>query len=140
MCTLRSHPFSETWRFVLDNNTKFTSSQIKYIVRLYCLSQNGYGVKNVELAKALGLSKPSVHNMLKALAELGVIKQEFFGLVFFTDEGYVLAQKYSRCHTLLENKMSEICGNGAVSENAICCLLADMPIEKINELCNGKVK
>ena len=119
----------------MDNNVKFTFSQVKYIVWLHRLSQSGQGVKNVELAGALGFSKPSVHNMLKSLAELGVVRQEVFGLAFFTDEGRVLAQKYAYCYALLEKKMSEICGNGAASENAICGLLADMPISKIDKLC-----
>ena len=122
----------------MDNNVKFTFSQVKYIVWLYRLSQRGEGVKNVELASALGFSKPSVHNMLKSLAELGVVKQEVFGLAFFTDEGRVLAQKYAHCYALLEKKMSEICGNGAVSENAICGLLADMPASKIDALYDNQ--
>lgn len=120
----------------MDNNVKFTFSQVKYIVWLHRLSQGGQGVKNTELAGALGFSKPSVHNMLKSLGELGIVRQEVFGLAFFTDEGRALAQKYSHCFALLEKKMSEICGNGAASENAICGLLADMPASKIDELYN----
>ena len=126
----------------MDNNVKFTFAQVRYIVCLYRLSQGGYGVKNVELASALGFSKPSVHNMLKSLAELGIVKQEIFGLAFFTDEGCVLAQKYAVCYAKLEKEMTEICGNGAASENAICGLLADMPCDKLDELYhsnhNGK--
>ncbi|MBQ8407441.1 MAG: helix-turn-helix domain-containing protein [Clostridia bacterium] len=118
----------------MDNNVKFTFAQVKYIICLYRLSGGGYGVKNVELASALGFSKPSVHNMLKSLADIGVVKQEIFGLAFFTDEGRVLAQKYAICYAKLEKKMAEICGNGAASENAICGLLADMPSDKLNEL------
>ena len=111
----------------MDNNVKFTFAQVKYIICLYRLSGGGYGVKNVELASALGFSKPSVHNMLKSLADIGVVKQEIFGLAFFTDEGRVLAQKYAICYAKLEKKMAEICGNGAASENAMCGLLAEMP-------------
>ena len=122
----------------MDNSVKFTFSQVKYIVWLYRLSQSGQGVKNVELASAIGFSKPSVHNMLKSLGELGVVRQEVFGLAFFTDEGWALAQKYAHCYALLEKKMSEICGNGAASENAICGLLADMPYDKLNELYKRK--
>ena len=129
-------------RLVLDNNVKFTFAQVRYIVCLYRLSGGGYGIKNVELASALGFSKPSVHNMLKSLAELSIVKQEVFGLAFFTDEGRVLAQKYAVCYAKLEKEMTEICGKGAASENAICGLLADMPYDRLNELYhsnrNGK--
>lgn len=122
----------------MDNNVKFTFAQVKYIVYLYRLAEDGYGVKNVELASALGLSKPSVHNMLKSLADLGVVRQEVFGLAFFTDEGRTLAQKYALCYAKLEKKMAEICGVGAASENAICGLLADMPLNKIEMLYSEK--
>jgi len=108
------------------------------MIWIYRLSQNVHGVKNVELANVLGFSKPSVHNMLKSLSDLGIIKQEIFGLAYFTEGGRLLAQKYDFCYSLLENKMAEICGIGGASENAICGLLADMPIEKINEMYNGK--
>ena len=122
----------------MDNNIKFTFSQIRYIVCLYRLSKNRHGVKNVELASALGFSKPSVHNMLKSLADLGVVTQEMFGLAFFTEEGRALAQKYDYCYTILEKKIVEICGSGVASENAICGLLADMPNDKIDELYNKR--
>lgn len=96
----------------------------------------GCGVKNIELATALDYSKPSVHNMLKSLAELGVVTQEVFGLAFFTEEGRMLAQKYAFCYTVLEKNIAEICGSDVASESSICGLLADMSNEKINELCN----
>ena len=122
----------------MDNNVKFTFSQIRYVICLYRLSEGGYGVKNVEIASALGLSKPSVHNMLKSLADLGIVKQEIFGLAYFTDEGRLLAEKYAVCYTKLEKKMTEICGVGAASENAICGLLADMPYDRLDGLYNDK--
>lgn len=118
----------------MDKNIKFTFSQIRYIVCLHRLSREGNGVKNVELATALGFKKPSVHNMLKSLSELGVVRHEAFGLAFFTDEGMGVARKYAFCYELIERKMAEICGDGAVSENAICAILADMPPKMINEL------
>ena len=122
----------------MDNTIKFTFSQVKYIITLYRLSQNGYGVKNVELSSALGFSKPSVHNMLRSLAELGVVRQESFGLAFLTDAGRALAQKYACCYAKIEEKMAEICGSGAASENAICGLLADMPSEQLCALYRGE--
>jgi len=98
-------------------------------------------VKNVEIAAALDHSKPSVHNMLKYLAEIGVVARESFGLAHFTDEGRILANKYAVCFGMLQNKMNELCGADATTEIAICGILADMPPEKIDELYNkGKKK
>lgn len=117
-------------------NYKFTLTQIKYLIWIYRLTQNGCGIKNVELASALGLTKPSVHSMLKTLSELGMVRQQTFGLAHLTGNGYLIAQKYAVCFCVLERTMSEICGSGTVSENALCALLADMPWKKIDELYN----
>ena len=122
----------------MDNNVKFTSSQIRYMICMLRLSRGGYGVKNVEIATALDYSKPSVHNMLKSLVDMGVVNQEIFGLAHFTDEGRVLAIKYEHCFHLLENKMNELCGVGATTEIAICGILADMSLDKIDKLYNRK--
>ena len=98
------------------------------------LSRGGFGVKNVELATALEYTKPSVHNMLRSLADAGVVIQETFGLAHFTDDGRALATKYEVCFNLLRNKMNELCGDNAITEIAICGILADMPYEKIDIL------
>lgn len=101
---------------------------------MYRLSRGGCGVKNVELAEALDFSKPSVHNMLKSLVELGVARQETFGLAHFTEEGKSLAQKYAACFDLIEGKMTDLCGAGITGESAICGILADIPLSKLDEL------
>ena len=124
----------------MDNNVKFTSSQIRYMLCMLRLSRGGYGVKNVEIAAALGYSKPSVHNMLKSLADMGVVNQEIFGLAHFTNEGRILANKYEVCFELLQNKMNELCGDNATTEIAICGILADMSPDKIDELYNRRKK
>ena len=122
----------------MENGVKFTFSQIKYIIFLYRLSKDGLGVKNVELASALGFSKPSVHNMLKSLAELNVVRKEAYGLVFFTEGGRAIARRYNACYEKLERKIAEFCGNGAISENSVCVLLADMPEDKLEALYHSK--
>lgn len=124
----------------MDNNQKLTCSQIRYVLCIFRLSQGGYGVKNVELARALRLSKPSVHNMLKSLAELGIVKQESFGLAYFTRKGRELAIKYTVCYAELEERATELLGSGMVSENAICALLADIPFDKLDEIYRKAVK
>ena len=124
----------------MDNCMKFTSSQIRYMIWILRLSHGGFGVKNVELASALDYSKPSVHNMLRSLAEMGAVKQEAFGLVHFTDEGRILAEKYDVCFGLLQSKMNELCGDNATTELAICGILADMPHDKIDMLYEANKK
>lgn len=106
---------------------RFTLSQIRYLLWLYRLSKDGYGVKNVALSAALGFRKPSVHHMLKTLGEMGMVSQEPFGSAHLTEEGRNLAQKYEACYLLLEKQLSDLYGVGVVSEAAICGILAELP-------------
>ena len=134
-----THPFFANGRLVLTNY-KLTISQIRYLIYLYRLSQGGCGVKNVELAASLGLSKPSVHNMLRSLNELRLVSQEAFGLAHLTDEGYSLAQRYAACFAVTERKMAEAFGHGTVSESAVCGVLADMSPDVLESLYDSTQK
>ena len=122
----------------MDNQKRFTSAQIRYMICIYHLAQHDDGVKNLDIATALGFSKPSVHNMLKYLADIGIVQKETFGLAYLTDNGRAIAQKYATCYAVLSQKITDICGSDATSENAICGLLADMPCDRLNELYNSK--
>ena len=104
------------------------------MVWLSRLSHDGAGIKNSELANALSLSKPSVHSMLKFLSEAGIVRQEIFGLACLTEEGRSLAKQYEVCFYLVEKKMAELCGGGAITENAICAILADITPENITRI------
>ena len=118
----------------MNNTKKLTSSQIRYMIWMFRLSRNGAGVKNIELATVLELSKPSIHNMLKSLAEMGIVTKQTYGLAHFTDEGRLLAKKYESCFLLLESRLSELCGDNAITENSICGILADLTCEGIDRL------
>ena len=122
----------------MENRNNLTPSQIRYMVWLSKLSRDGVGVKNSELANALSLSKPSVHSMLKFLAETGIVRQELFGLAHLTEEGRLLAKQYEVCFCLVEEKMAELCGDGTVTENAICGILADMTAENIKRIYEAR--
>ena len=101
---------------------------------MFRLSRSGAGVKNIELATVLELSKPSIHNMLKSLAEMGIVTKQTYGLAHFTDEGRLLAKKYEACFKLLESRLSELCGDNTITENSICGILADLTCEEIDRL------
>lgn len=118
----------------MNKENKFTFSSLKYLIWIYRLSQSGCRIKNAELANVLGLKKPSVHNMLKNLSDVGMVRQNIFGLGCLTEDGYSLAQKYVFCFSVLDHKISEMLGKDATSENTICRALAGVPFDKINKL------
>jgi Mn-dependent DtxR family transcriptional regulator len=58
------------------------------------LDRDGCGVRCVDLASALNLSKPSVHNMMDTFSELGIISKTSYGVAHFTDSGNDTARRY----------------------------------------------
>ena len=104
------------------------------MIYLWRLSGDGIGVKNIELANAMNVTKPSVHNMLKSLCQIGIVKQENFGLAHLTEEGSVISKKLEACYNLFKEKMIELCGGGVATEIAICGILAEMSTEKIDQM------
>lgn len=120
------------------NEPKLSGAQVRYMICLYRLSREAYGVKNVELSTLLGVSKPSVHHMLKSLSDLGMVVQETFGRAYLTRAGQALAYRYALGYRVLSDVLTELCGQGAASEQALCALLADMPSEELEKLIRGR--
>ena len=123
----------------MNQNVKYSSSQIRYMIWLARLSREGVGVKNIELATVLGYSKPSVHNMLRSLADAGIVTQEAFGLAHLTEEGRRTAEQYLVCFELLEQAVTKACGEASTTEIALCGILADMPPERLSSLYRAQI-
>lgn len=118
----------------MTGKKRLSASHIRYLIKLYQLSSDGVGVKNVDLAKALGVSKPSVHNMLKYLSETEHVEQRSYGLAHLTEKGREVAGKYAFCFELLIDKVSELCGDASAAENAVCTLLSELGEARADEL------
>jgi len=90
----------------------------EYLEAIYALNETGKKAKNQELAKKLKIHPPSVSQMMKRMAEDGLVDYELYKGATLTGKGYALAQKVVRKHRLLE------------------CLLYDylkLPFEKIHD-------
>ena len=71
----------------MTNSNALTASNIRYLLTMKELDGDGRGVRCIALATALGLSKPSVHNMMGTFSQMGLISRDSYGAAFFTDEG-----------------------------------------------------
>ena len=80
----------------MTNSNTLTASNIRYLLTMKELDGDGRGVRCIALATALGLSKPSVHNMMGTFSQMGLISRDSYGAAFFTDEGNELTRRYSR--------------------------------------------
>jgi len=81
-----------------------------YLKAIYRLQQGEERVTTLELAGELQLSGPSVTNMVKRLAELGLVEHSRYYGVRLTDAGTRVALEVIRHHRLLELYLSEAMG------------------------------
>lgn len=86
-----------------------------YLESILVLSQKGGGVRSVDIAARLGVSKPSVSHAMKPLREDGYIAMDRYGTVTLLEKGAEIANRIYERHTVL-TKMLE--GLGVPSDIA----------------------
>lgn len=74
-----------------------TPASIRYLLVLDDLCREGKGVRSVEIAARMNVSKPSAHSMLQNLCQAGLVEKERYGTVFLTPEGRRAAAEYAAC-------------------------------------------
>lgn len=118
----------------MTDTKKLTASNLKYLLALLCLDTDGTGVRCVRVADSLGISKPSVHNMMNTFIEMELISKASYGRAVFTSEGRAVAERYSRYYdavsALLGKAMPEITDVSA----ATYALLASLTEDELSRL------
>ena len=81
-------------------------SQQDYLRASYTLLErknNGsLGVKSVDIAQFLGISKAGVSQMIKRLSQKGLIKSDSYSNVFLTTKGLGLAKRITHNYRVIE--------------------------------------
>ena len=105
------------------------------LVLLRLTAANGH-TRCVDLAAALELSPPSVHNMVDTMTALGLVKKGTRGAVSLTEYGSRTAERYQRYYhsaaALLRQGFPEL----TEPQTMICQLLAQVPEESLAGLCD----
>lgn len=86
-----------------------------YLEAILRLSQKGGGVRSVDIATMLSVSKPSVSHAMKLLREDGYIAMDRYGTVTLLDKGAEIANRIYERHTVLTTMLE---GLGVPSEIA----------------------
>jgi len=77
-----------------------------YLRAMYLIYENqtdkSLGIKSVDIAKELKISKPSVSEMTKKLAKKGLVRSKPYSNVFFTEKGLNEARRITHSHRLIE--------------------------------------
>ena len=114
-----------------------------YLEAILVLSKQGGGVRSVDIASMLGVSKPSVSHAMKLLREDGYIAMDRYGTVTLLEKGEKIAVRIYERHQVL-TKMLEGLGVSEEVAKADACKLehdvSDESFEKIKEHLKGKVE
>jgi Mn-dependent DtxR family transcriptional regulator len=118
------------------NETQILSaSNIRYLIALNALDKEG-GIRCVDIAEELGVTRPSVHRMVEMLCDRDLVKQAKYGMVFLTKEGRELAARYAEYYDIV---CGFLCQKLTLppedSKNAAFALLAGIPDERIENMC-----
>lgn len=70
-----------------DNTMKLTQTQIRCLLAILALTRMEEGVASKDVAKLMGVSRPSVHKTLDILCREGVVEKEPYGDVCLTNAG-----------------------------------------------------
>ena len=108
------------------NHIPFTAANIKYLLVLHemdCCTERG--IRCVDIAKRLNITKPSVHTMINNLRDLGLVAKEHYGSVYMTDAGRHAAKRYLEHYSSLKHSLI---GSALVSDDdcrdMVCKVLA----------------
>ena len=94
----------------LERRSSFTRSQQDYLKALYLLRGDQRPVPTRELAQRLGISSPSVSEMVVRLSAQGLVEHDRYRGQQLTREGRKVALELVRHHRLLEMFLVEVLG------------------------------
>lgn len=87
-----------------------TASLEDYLEIIHILRQSVQNVGVTDIAKALGLSKPSVTRAIKSLKNNSLVIQEKYGKIVLTPEGEKIAESVYSKHKVLRKFLKEVLG------------------------------
>lgn len=79
------------------------------------------GVRSVDIAQYLGVSRASVSRAMSVLKEAGYIQHEHYGLITLTPTGHSVAKRVLVRHQVLKSFLVDILGlDDAIAEEDAC--------------------
>lgn len=101
--------------------TMANEDYLEAIYRITVESGSTGGIRSVDVAERLGVSKASVNKALTTLKEAGYVDQNRYGRILLTDEGAVYASHVWRCHRMLRSFLQHDLGvDPEVADDEAC--------------------
>lgn len=71
---------------------KLTPAMRRYLSTIRALDPSARGIRSIDVAKELGVTRSSVHSMLKRLSGMGYVSKEYYGIIYLSTEGIQAAE------------------------------------------------
>ncbi len=97
--------------------------------------QKGYA-RSIDIAAALGVTKPSVSFAMKKLRENGYIHMSADNLISLTDKGYAIARKIYDRHQVLTKYLVQIGVPEEIARKDACKIEHDLSEESFAAICS----
>lgn len=113
-------------------------------LRIIYRFDDGKGIRSIDIAKELEISKPSVSEMLKKLALGGFVKIKPYSKIFLTKKGRKFAEKHFDRHYTVKRFMKNVLKHpedtAEKEAKKISHVLSDETIDMISKLMEGKAE
>lgn len=120
----------------MTSDLQLTASNIKYLLALAQLDDANNGVHCTELAVKLGVTKPSIHNMVRMLSARGLTTKKRYGTVCLTEDGRRISTEYRKYYARILTILDFMLGfTSAEIDACIYALLSAVPIKRLEAIC-----
>lgn len=105
-----------------------------YLEAILILSKKGGGVRSVDIATMLGVSKPSVSHAMKLLREDGYIAMDRYGTVTLLEKGAEIANRIYERHMVLTKMLEGLGVSNEVARADACKMEHDISNESFEKI------
>ncbi|MCD8155388.1 MAG: metal-dependent transcriptional regulator [Clostridiales bacterium] len=105
-----------------------------YLEAILMLSKKGDGVRSIDIAAQLGVSKPSVSHAMKLLREDGYIAMDRYGTVTLLEKGEQIASRIYERHTVLSQLLEDLGVTPEVALADACKMEHDLSAESFEKI------
>lgn len=105
----------------VEKGANLSASLEDYLEAIFDLAGDSNVARSKDIARALGVAKPSVTGALKLLAEKGLVNYRPYGYVTLTESGTAVAATVARKHNIIKSFFVEVLGiDSTLAQNAAC--------------------
>lgn len=108
-----------------------------YLEGILNLAERNETVRITDLARQLGIAKPSVTEAVKQLVSLGLLEHERYGPLELTPRGREYAGEIRRRHRVIKEFLIRVLGvKGTVAEEEACRMEHALSLDTVTKMVN----